>query len=53
MTDVREGGVPLLSLLDQSWTEIYRAQLDAHPVSPIAVLRFRQQVVVARAERAL
>ena len=34
--------------------ELYqnRAQLDAHPVSSVAVLRFRQQVVVARAERA-
>ena len=29
-----------------------RAQLDAHPELPVAVLRLRQQVVVARTERA-
>ena len=29
-----------------------RAQLNAHPVSSVAVLRLRQQVVVTRAERA-
>ena len=28
----------------------YRTQLDAHPVSPFAVLRCRQQVDVARTE---
>ena len=28
----------------------YRTQLDAHPVSPVAVLRFRRQVVVEAEE---
>ena len=50
---MRYARIGLLSLLDKSWMEgdlerelhQYRTQLDAHPVSPIAVLRLRQQVV--------